>query len=887
MTPRDPNQLFEDAVAALRDEPIDPLARQAALERAQRRLLAEAAPPAGAADGAEPSDLIAGCAGFRALLPAYRAGALSESRRLLLEDHLRECVPCRRAWHELKRGRTDPVPESLTARRPTAWRLAASLGGAALLTAGLWLASGLLGPQVKARVVSIDGSLFTLDGQSARPVAAGESFGSGGVLRTAAGSRAVLELGDGTRVELDERVELGLDRRRDGVVLALDRGNVIVEAAKQRRGGHLYVRTDDCLVSVAGTIFSVNRGARGSRVSVLDGEVRVRQGAELAVLRPGEQLATSARLERVPLERDIAWSRNAPAYRQRLAALRALGRELEAILATGEGRTSTRLLDLAPASTIIWAAAPNLSQSLAEAWSRLEERAAENPTLSQWWQERVTPETAAEIRAALDNLRDLGSRLGDEIAVALPGGGTGEPGEPLLYAEVRSPLGLAEAIDQEIARLASQSGAPLQLRRIEDPSTSAEVENGLLLWLAPGDLLAASPSLERLRELQAAIAQGGSGFATTPFHARLAAAYAEGVEWLVAADLGTAIAKHESTDAPGGRALTLLGLDDVQHVVVQSRGAGEQGAHRAELAFAGERHGVAAWLAEPAPSGALEFVSADAQVAIAGLTKAPLEMFDDLLRLSQITGEEHPDLEQGFQDELGLSLRDDLAAALGGDFALAVDGPWLPQPAWKAVVEVLDANRLQSALARLVEAANRHAAAQGKPGLVLGEEDADGQVYHRVALDTGRELGWYVFADGYLVAAPSRALLAQSLARRAAGATLLASPAFLERLPRDGEPNFSALVWQNLGASLGDLAQLVGQEGAAALQATQPAGPTLLLAYGGADRITFLAQGAAGPLGMSLQNLLAASEAISQIRPTMRPARPTASGGETPTRPSA
>jgi hypothetical protein len=269
------------------------------------------------------------------------------------------------------------------------------------------------------------------------------------------------------------------------------------------------------------------------------------------------------------------------------------------------------------------------------------------------------------------------------------------------------------------------------------------------------------------------------------------------------------------------------------------------------------------------------------------LTEAPLAMFDDLLRLSELAKSEDGDLEQKSERELGISLRDDLAAALGGDFALAVDGPWLPQPAWKAVIEVLDEARLQAAIAQVVESANREAAAQGKPGVVLGEEAGDGRVYHRVALETGRELAWYVFSDGYLVAAPSRALVSQSLARRAAGVSLLSSPAFVERLPRDGEPNFSALVWQNLGASIADLAQLVGQEGAAALQAAPASGPTLLVAYGGADRITFVAQGAAGPLGLSLQHLLAASGALSHSAPGKLDLSPAPRAEETRSRPSA
>jgi DNA-binding FadR family transcriptional regulator len=362
-------------------------------------------------------------------------------------------------------------------------------------------------------------------------------------------------------------------------------------------------------VSVAGTIFSVNHGARGSRVSVLDGEVRVRQAPSSRCCVPASSSRAPAASSACRSRRTSPGAATRPAYRQRLQALRAIGRELDAILAPGEGRTSTRLLDLAPASTMVWAAAPNLSQSAADAWALLEQRAAENPALAQWWQERITPQTADEIRAALDDLRDLGSHLGNEIAVALPANGAGQPGGPLLLAEVTSPSGLAEAIDQEIARLATRLGEPERLVRIEDPTAVAADDHRLFLWLAPGNVLAASPSIERLRELEATLAQGTSPFTNTAFHGRVAAAYANGVEWLVAADLGTALQRHTAQEMPTGM-LGALGLDDVQHVVVESRGSGETSAHRAELSFRGERHGVAGWLAEPAPSGALEFVLA-------------------------------------------------------------------------------------------------------------------------------------------------------------------------------------------------------------------------------------------------------------------------------------
>jgi ferric-dicitrate binding protein FerR (iron transport regulator) len=126
---------------------------------------------------------------------------------------------------------------------------------------------------VHAMVQMVDGGLFTLSGQNIRPLKAGERVERDQSIRTGVQSGAVVELADGTRIEMGARSELSLTRARDGVKVRLARGNVIVAAAKQH--GHLYVQTTDCTVAVVGTMFSVSSGVKGSRVAVIEGEVEV------------------------------------------------------------------------------------------------------------------------------------------------------------------------------------------------------------------------------------------------------------------------------------------------------------------------------------------------------------------------------------------------------------------------------------------------------------------------------------------------------------------------------------------------------------------------------------------------------------------------------------
>ena len=138
------------------------------------------------------------------------------------------------------------------------------------------------------------------------------SFGGTGTIRTDGGGGAVLEMADTSRVEMRSHTELSLDRADDGLRIRLNAGGIIVSAAQQRTG-HLYVQTNEMTVSVVGTVFAVNADEDGSRVAVIEGEVRVQQGATAKTLLSGEQVATDSLLKPSPVTEAIAWSRNAEA----------------------------------------------------------------------------------------------------------------------------------------------------------------------------------------------------------------------------------------------------------------------------------------------------------------------------------------------------------------------------------------------------------------------------------------------------------------------------------------------------------------------------------------------------------------------------------------------
>jgi hypothetical protein len=831
---------------------------------------------------------IRGCEDFQRLIPSYLRGSLSSARTMLLEDHTQECIPCRKALKLARVGRPVATPslgQSAVKRHMAAkWAVAAALIAAVSIgSAVLIRRSGRSAQGVYAMVESVYGSVYRVSDTESEGLTSSGHLGTGEKIRTAKDAGAVVRLPDGSIIEMKERSEFSVTESSQGVTIHLERGNIIVQAAKQR-SRNLFVSTNDCMVSVKGTIFSVNNGTKGSRVSVIEGEVHVDHSGEQDILKPGDQVSTNRSIEAIPVKDEIAWSRDRERYAKMLAEIESIRREIDTKAPRPEVRYSTRLLDMVPAGTVLYVALPNLSATLSESHRIMEERIQQNPALGQWWQKEQGSRKGFD--RIIDKIREVGEYVGDEIAVSATMDAEGEPEDLVVLAELKNGPGFRSYLEQQIDSVTTGTKKPA-VRFVEDPMTVtktsspySKTRDDVYIWIN-GDVFAASPRLESLRQVADAAANSNAKrFSESSFYARIAELYRDGAGLIVAADLEAIIGEGARTgkEGKGGKgkdeAFRQLGITNLKHFIFELKETGGKAQNRAVVTFDKTERGLASWLAAPGPMGALQFISPDANVVAAFVVKQPVGLVDDLLGALRSLD---PSLWQHLKDgeaEHGIDIRNDFAAPLGGEFAFAVDGPVLPVPSWKLVFEVNDPGHLQQTFERIVDKLNEYAAREGKRGFEWERTEAGERTFYTLkSVDFGLSVT-YTYANGYLVAGPSRALVDRAVRYRESGYTLLHSPRFIAALPEDKNANFSALFYQNLAPMLGSVARQLGgsarvlpEEGRNTLRSLAGAAPVLAYAYAQDDRIIFSANGEDGPLGLKPSSLmgLPGSFGISQI----------------------
>lgn len=775
---------------------------------------------------------------YETLIPDYLAGRLNEAQGLLFEEELRTSIPLRRALAAARGGalggkgadhrsptglaKRGQEPNPRSRRHPPRWVYALAAAIAVAIGTGLILPTLNEPDPVRiARLDAVDKLVLRQVGARWLPLAQNEWIDAGQRLATKQNGTAVLEFEDGSRVEVAPRSLLRLTQERGGSRIRVDQGSVILQVAPQR-GGTFNVVTDDLLVSVVGTTLGVGHGTKGSRVSVIEGEVEVRHDGKTTSLQAGDQYGTG-RTTAMALEETVAWSRDAERYSELLRAYADFQRDLGQALTAGS-RHSTRLLDLVPAETSVYVAVPNAPATIAEAYAAVvafHDRlpADEFPAL----------ESSAEVGQVVGALGEVGDYLGPETVLALHWDDSDNV-VLLFLAEARE--GLRDVIEDKLLDLARSVGDQHLGVQVVDGPEHARAD-WLSIWISDG-LFAASASPAALVQLQAIMDDQSNPFRDGDLYARLAEVYDRGAEYVAGADM-------VKLGLDGFRS-PLFDLRGARTAVAEHRLDDEVGVAALEVRFDKDNPDRLALLDQPGPMGALRFFSPDASVVSAVVLPdserltAALDTWLDGLDSAQA------------EQPVVWEIVDGLLGMLGGEIAVAIDGPILPLPSWKAVVEVYDPVRLQLSVESwlgLLRAITGDA--EFSVGVVEGTAPHE-SVYR---LSAGGLNMHYAYIDGYLVMAGNRAVLNRARATYESGVTLLDAAKFQGLLPLDSYLDFSAVTYARLDDSLAlPVLGLVtsGSDGTRSefldqLRGTLEDGAAMFGVYNEPDRIRLVANG--------------------------------------------
>ena len=713
------------------------------------------------------------CAEFRPDFQAYLRKELGDGRRLLVEDHLSRCPGCRTRIAEMKGEKVVvAMPVRSTSRRMRWVTLAAA---AAVLLAILYLGrdaiDGMMAPGgPRATVVAANGGLYRLPMGA---LEAGAAIGDHESVRTSPGAHAVLRLADGSMVDVNERTELFVTAAWSGQSIHLQRGDIIVKAAKQRRG-HLRVLTRDSIASVKGTVFAVSAGMGGSVVSVVEGSVAVNQPGRQVLLSPGEQAASIPSLA-TSVATAVSWSPDAESYLELLRSFVKIERELANFPA--ELRTNSTLLSYLPAGAVIYGTVPNPGLTIDRALSLAEAQSAQNATFGAWW----NSETGQLLRQMTDRLQSVNSLLGDEIVFCASLPGQGEP-MPMVMARVQP--GKRAELSSALAGLFSAAGESGGSYSVSD------------------DLMVVSNSPIHLEWTLGHLGQG----AGSPFAAAIAERYQRGVGWLIGMDAPPLVTMASRDDAPP---VELAGMIGMKYVFLEQRAPAGAVENEVTFAFQGARTGMGSWLADAGSGGAAEYLPAEALVAGYVSTREPLHLFEEFT--AQITRAQ-PDFERGLatmDEKLGAGFVQNLAGALGTEAALALTGLSTSGPTWVMASVANNPSVIDGSLQKLVETFNAELGPdeQGKR-IALSQESAGGRTWSTMK-PGGLPIGiTWTYDRGYIVAGSDRAVAERAIATRDGGSPLVWSPDFLGQLPSSAGLHPSAFGWLNPKGALGILSAL-------------------------------------------------------------------------------
>ena len=491
---------------------------------------------------------------------------------------------------------------------------------------------------------------------------------------------------------------------------------------------------------------------------------------------------------------ETPWSQELKKYPGLSDELVRLLQKLQRDVEFPSARSQSKLLPTLPESTTYYAAFPNYGDAAHQALLIFRRELQQSEALRNWWQQGELAMTGPYLEQSVEKFYEFSQYLGDEIVIS---GETGETTPSLmLVAEVRKP-GLKDFLRQMIEQLPGNShSAVLVLDLDELASTPAQPGPRPVVLVRP-ELVVAGPSLDAVRRFNRSFEAGTGHFSSTPFANRLSRAYQDGVSVLVGADLRRILAQVPLRTQQNEAVFDRTGFQDAKFFVWEHNSEAGQPSSQMELSFTGPRHGIASWLASPAPLGSLDFVSPNAILAFSAVLKNFGDIFDEIRAMSTDTNPSAFAMVDQMQQATGINLKNDVLRYLKGEITLELDDfPQTPEtePVWRAALRVDSADRLQQTLSRISSSLH----------LAPPQVGEDGVTYYNAVIPSAQKPTQlvYAFVDGYMILAPTRELAAEGVRLHKTGGSLAKSPKFMSSLPPGRSADASGLLYEDPGAMI-------------------------------------------------------------------------------------
>lgn len=586
-------------------------------------------------------------------------------------------------------------------------------------------------------------------------------------------------------------------------VLNLDRGEAWIHL-NDKEHVPFAVKTRQFIIKDIGTTFNVAQGMTGTYVGVLEGSVEFEYNGEKKTLAEGENFATFGGNNIPKLSEQISWSH----YRENLLAMipstatsspaaqtssgllqvkEYLPEETEkSITPVSSKKALVSTTNLMPSDTRFFFEIANLPQVLNEFQKSAYSNLFKDKALFDWWN---SPQMEDARNFVNDKLRlpawlKLSKTINGAMSISV-----NSEAKFLLVADCRNSAQEAESvIKSEILPY-----LPEETLKKFSPNSAHKplaVKNGYFIASTDERLL--------VKTLELIDNESGSGFTETQFYQNLRANVPQSrltIAYDFKSTMDAIIAKGDERQL---KILKRTGFDGLDYVLGSPDFSG-MGLNQAfRLAFTGERHGMAAWLDNPAPMSSLRYFAPDVHLFVAAKIKNPLNMLSDVVdwEMEDTKGEW-----TGWNTE-EFKMIQDFASCLGNEVAIGIENPVLPIPNVQAAVELVDPLKFHDMMIKLIDTIN-----EANPNNPITIEDKDYREHLIITLSNPR---WhikisYVILEDFVVFGIGEPFVRHTVDVFMENHSIMDEGSFQRMLPEAGQLNFSILLYQDLTRSVPQL----------------------------------------------------------------------------------